>query len=78
MVSWQASLRAPRVSLAPKTPFPFPSLSNACHAGYRCTCSNWSVAIRFHHHQNGGVYLLQRNGPIKGSMGKVERKGDCI
>ena len=38
MVSWQAfpslppSSRAPRVSLAPKTPFLFPS--NACHAGY--------------------------------------------
>ena len=38
MVSWQAfpslppSSRAPRVSLAPKTPFH--SLSKACHAGY--------------------------------------------
>ena len=41
MVSWQAfpslpsSSRAPRVSLAPKPPFP--SLSNACHAGYMTT-----------------------------------------
>ena len=36
----RASSRAPRVSLAPKTPFPpgpFPSLSNVCHAGYEKT-----------------------------------------
>ena len=31
-VSLPSSLRAPRVSVAPKTPFPF--ASNACHAGY--------------------------------------------
>ena len=36
-VSLPPSSRAPRVSLAPKTPFPkapFPFPSNACHAGY--------------------------------------------
>ena len=40
----------PRVSLAPKTPFPFPFPSNACHAGY-LRASSWLSREYYREHQ---------------------------
>ena len=78
MVSWQAfpSLPpgTPRVFLAPKTPFPFPfpSLSNACHVGNTVWCvnepsscvSNYTFGQRVIIHTKKGSRSWQRHYTI--------------